>query len=173
MLILLTSLGALFLASLAAYLLTRLNNPQWEGVHFGLPWGLMLATASLALTSWQLEQALRAIRRNNQQMLARHLKLSGAAAFAFLGVQAFNWVDLQTLNPSQQSHILALFSFYMLTGLHAIHVLGGFVPLAVVLRQASQREYSSSRYEGVRLLAQYWHFLGGVWLVLLACLLVG
>jgi heme/copper-type cytochrome/quinol oxidase subunit 3 len=30
-----------------------------------------------------------------------------------------------------------------------------------------RREYSSSRYEGLKLCVQYWHYLGVVWLFLL------
>jgi cytochrome c oxidase subunit 3 len=62
---------------------------------------------------------------------------------------------------------LFAFTFYLLTGLHAAHVLGGFVPLGIVLHRAGEREYSSSRYDGVRFCVWYWHYLGVIWLVLL------
>lgn len=173
MLLLLASLAVLFVASLAAYFLARINNPYWSNVSFGLPWGLAVATGFLALVSWQLERALNAIRHNRQQGLLLHLKLASAAAVAFLATQGLNWFDLQAPSSSQASHVLAMFSFYMLTGLHALHVLGGLVPLGLVAHHAHHREYSSSRYEGIRLLTQYWHFLGAVWLVLLVCMLAG
>ena len=59
------------------------------------------------------------------------------------------------------------FTFYWLTALHAAHVVGGFVPLGIVIARARRRQYSSSRYEGVRLCKQYWDYLGVVWIVLL------
>ena len=62
------------------------------------------------------------------------------------------------------------FTFYMLTGLHALHVIGGFVPLVIVLNKAKGREYSSSNHEGVKLCAQYWDYLGVIWLCLLSVL---
>ncbi len=58
----------------------------------------------------------------------------------------------------------------MLTGLHALHVIGGFVPLLVVLGKAKRREYSSSNHEGVKLCAQYWDYLGVIWTILLSVL---
>jgi len=58
----------------------------------------------------------------------------------------------------------------MLTGLHAVHVIGGFVPLLVVQAKARRREYSSSNHEGVKLCAQYWDYLGVIWLILIAVL---
>jgi cytochrome c oxidase subunit III len=171
MLCLLASLAMLFGGSLIAYLLTRSNNPNWSSVRFGLPWGLLVATLDLAAVSWVLESGVRAIRNNRQQHLQRALRWTFGLAVVFLLLQAFNWTEIKTLNPAGHSHVLALFSFYMLTGLHGLHVLGGMVPLSLVMQRAAAREYSSSRFEGVRLLAQYWHFLGVVWVVLVGCLL--
>jgi cytochrome c oxidase subunit III len=171
MLCLLVSLGMLFAGSLVAYLLTRSNNPEWASVSFGLPWGLLVATLDLAAISVALETGLRAIRNNRQGSLRRSLYWALGLVVLFLSMQAFNWAEIKALNPGGRAHVLALFSFYMLTGLHALHVLGGVVPLGIVISRSQAREYSSSRHEGLRLLAQYWHFLGGVWLVLVGCLL--
>ena len=57
--------------------------------------------------------------------------------------------------------------------MHALHVLGGFVPLGIVIHHASRRQYSSSQHEGLSLCAQYWHYLGVVWLILAAMLYLG
>jgi cytochrome c oxidase subunit 3 len=171
MLCLLVSLGMLFAGSLVAYLLTRSNNPQWASVSFGLPWGLLAATGVLAAISFALEAGLRAIRNNRQGRLRRCLFWTLALVVLFLSMQVFNWAEIKSLNPAGRAHLLALFSFYMLTGLHALHVLGGVIPLGIVISRSRAREYSSSRHEGLRLLTQYWHFLGGVWVVLVGCLL--
>lgn len=171
MVCLLLSLGMLFGGSLVAYLLTRSNNPNWASVSFGLPWGLLAATFVLAGISFALESGLRAIRGNRQERLRRSLYWALGLAVAFLLMQAFNWAEIKSLNPSGRAHVLALFSFYMLTGLHGLHVLGGVVPLGIVITRSQAREYSSSRHEGIKLLTQYWHFLGAVWLVLVGCLL--
>jgi len=47
------------------------------------------------------------------------------------------------------------------------------VPLGFVIHHATRRHYSSSSHEGLSLCAQYWHFLGGVWLVLVTMLYLG
>lgn len=172
MIFLLGSLGVLFIGSVVAYLLTRNNHPNWEHVHFGWPWGLVVATLTLAAISVSFEMALKAIRRNQQVRFLRGLYAGLGFAVLFLLLQVFNWAEIKKLNPEGTAHVLALFSFYLLTGLHAVHVVGGFVPLGLVIYRTTQREYSSSRYEGVRLLTQYWHFLGLVWLGLLACVVL-
>lgn len=171
MLCLLASLGVLFASSLVAYLLTRANNPEWASVRFGLPWGLVVTTFDLGAISFALEYALRGVRQNRQNQLRRGLHWALGLVVVFLLMQTLNWTAIKTLNPAGKSHVLALFSFYMLTGLHALHVVGGLVPLGIVLSRTNAREYSSSRFEGVKLLTQYWHFLGGVWLILVVCLL--
>jgi cytochrome c oxidase subunit 3 len=114
-----------------------------------------------------LQLALRSIRKNEQLGLRRWLKIGGALAIGFLCVQAFNWREIQHLNPTLESRQLSQFTFYLLTGVHALHVLGGFVPLGIVHYRALQREYSSSRYDGVRFCVQYWHYLLVVWMLLL------
>ncbi len=172
MLLFLTSLAILFVASLAAYWITRTNHVQWNQIEVGLPWGLPLSTLCIASVSGGLEWARRAVSRNQQTNLQRGLWIAFAAAAGFLVTQVFNWRDVHQLNVEAHSRALSMFTFYMLTGLHALHVLGGFVPLSLVLYRAKQREYSSSRYEGVKLCTQYWHFLGVVWLILLVALVL-
>ncbi len=50
--------------------------------------------------------------------------------------------------------------FYLFTGLHAAHLVGGLVALAVVLLGRSKRR------ELVDVVAYYWHFLGVLWVAL-------
>jgi cytochrome c oxidase subunit 3 len=166
----LISIGAIFVATLIAFLVTCAAHPDWQSVRVKLPVGIFAASSLLIGISGSVELALRNIRRNDQAGLRSGLALTFLFTAAFLVGQCFNWVDVLRLNPGVQAHALALFSFYLLTGVHAVHVLAGLIPLAWVYIRASQREYSSSRHEGVKLCAQYWHFLSVMWLLLLAAL---
>ncbi len=166
MVLFLVSLTVLFVASIVAYLITRYNHSHWAAVEAHLPLSLLAGALPLAATSLTLELAKRAIKRNDQDGLRTELKRAGLYAFGFLAVQTYNWIIVMNAS-SDPNHALSLFVFYMLTGLHALHVVGGFVPLAIVLQRAYAREYSSSRCEGVKLCTQYWHFLGVVWVALM------
>ena len=73
-------------------------------------------------------------------------------------------------NATIRSSLYA-YLFYVLTGLHAAHVIGGLVPLVVVTVNSAYGRYSSVFSAGVRQIAIYWHFLGVVWLVLFAVIL--
>jgi cytochrome c oxidase subunit 3 len=92
-------------------------------------------------------------------------------ALAFLSVQLWNWWGLIRLHVTAASNLYA-FTFFMLTGLHAAHVVGGVVLLAVVLGRALGGRYGSGRHAGVTYAAMYWHFLDAIWLLLFAVLVV-
>ena len=64
------------------------------------------------------------------------------------------------------------FLFYLLTGLHALHVVGGLVPLAVTTARAWQGKYTAVAHAGVEHVALYWHFLDVIWLVLFGVLVL-
>jgi cytochrome c oxidase subunit III len=169
----LASLAVLFIASIVAYLITRNNHPDWAAHEVQLPWGLLGAGLFLVGTSVSIELGLAAIRRNNPGRLHRWLILTGVSALLFLAAQALNWRSVIQHNVADDSRILSLFIFYMLTGVHALHVVAGFIPLGVVIHRCRQRDYSSSRYEGVSLCAQYWHFLGIIWVLLMGTMQLG
>lgn len=174
MILFLVALAVLFAGSMVAYWVTRLRSPLWRGAEIpGLPSGLWVSSGLIALTSLCVWGAERAARENRGATLVFRLRLTLALAVAFLGMQALNWRTLLLASVGLSDPTLYTFTFYMLTGLHAAHVLGGLVPLGVTLFHAERQEYSSSRYEGVKLCAQYWHFLGVVWFVLLVSLYVG
>jgi cytochrome c oxidase subunit 3 len=114
--------------------------------------------------------ALRAVRHNRFEVLQRSLTVALTLTGAFVLGQAQNWRSMYGATLASDARTLYGFTFYMLTGLHALHVLGGFVPLLVVLGKAKRREYSSSNHEGVKLCAQYWDYLALVWLILISVL---
>jgi cytochrome c oxidase subunit 3 len=172
--ILMGSMTMLFGASVVGYAITRAQNPVWrlEGMP-GLPWGLLFSTLLIAIVSFAFHRAVRAVKANRLEELERWLLTGGGAALAFLIAQAINWRVMMSVDASLAKQTLYVFTFYMLTGLHAAHVLGGFIPLGIVLRKARTRQYSSSRYEGVRLCRRYWDYLGVIWVVLLVTMLIG
>jgi cytochrome c oxidase subunit 3 len=138
----------------------------------GLPFGLFGSTAMIFGVSASMHHAYRSIVENRQESFRRALWLGLAFAVAFLVGQGINWVEMFHAQSRLPRPTLFAFTFYLLTGLHGAHVLGGFVPLAIVIQRAADREYSSSRCAGVRYCVWYWHYLGAIWLVLLSVMLV-
>jgi cytochrome c oxidase subunit 3 len=54
--------------------------------------------------------------------------------------------------------------FYMMTGMHAFHVLTGLVLLGIVLRNGIRGRFTQERHWGVEAAASYWHFVDVVWI---------
>ena len=93
-------------------------------------------------------------------------------ACAFLALQTFAWVTLWRQNIHFGDSLYA-WTFYVLTGLHALHVLAGFVPLVRVWRKTARGAYSKGHPEGIVYCEMYWHLLGAIWLVLYFTLWLG
>lgn len=171
MIVLFGTLSMLFGASVVGYLITRSQNDVWRTASMpGLPLGLVASSILLAALSVSMHVALRAVRQNRFETLQRALSVALLLGLAFVVGQAENWRSMYAAAIATDARTLYAFTFYMLTGLHAVHVIGGFVPLLVVLGKARRREYSSSNHEGVKLCLQYWDYLGVIWTILLGVL---
>jgi cytochrome c oxidase subunit III len=169
--VLFCSMTVLFIATIIGFWFTRLTSPHYRAPGLpDLPSGLLLSTALIGLTSFCIWQAQLAVKRNLLEALRRWLLTAAAVASLFLLTQTANWFAMR---PPSDENSLYIATFFLLTGVHALHVLGGFVPLGFVVHHAWRRHYSSSNHEGLSLCAQYWHFLGGVWLVLVTMLYLG
>lgn len=172
--VLLVSLSVLFTATLVAYAVTRLGNSVWRAPSLPrVPAGLYVSSALILASSVVFRRIVAAVRANRIEATIRLLDLALVLGAGFLAFQSANWISFWRSSIGHGGSALYGFTFYFLTGLHAAHVIGGLVPLSVVARRARQREYSSSRSEGVELCAQYWHFLTAVWFALLVALYLG
>ena len=166
----LASRTMVFGASLIAYAVVRVQAPHWPPPGApSLPPLLWAATAALLAGSGTMAGALAAVRRGMIGALKGTLIATLALAFLYLAIQALAWRQLVAAQAPPASSMFA-FTFYMLTGLHAAHVIGGVVPLAVVTVRALLGQYSWAHHPGVRLVAIYWHFLDVVWLVIFGVL---
>ena len=170
--IFLGALAVLFAAAIAGFLVVRLRAAEWPPPGMPrLPRGLWLATLVIALCSLAIGRAQRSIRLGQIRGATRWLWVTLGAGVLFLVSQTVTWWGLITLNVTARTKNLYAFTFYMLTGLHAAHVIGGLVLLAVVLVKAIHGRYGSGHHEGITYAAMYWHFLGVVWVVLFGVLL--
>jgi len=168
----LLSLGILFAASLAAFLIIRLRADAWPPPDApGMPFGLFISTPLLLLSSATMWWGLKGVREGNNGAGAIGLLATLVLGVAFLGIQGWAWSQLYALELTARSNLYG-FTFFMLTGLHAAHVIGGLIPLAIATGRAFVNRYTPEDHGGVSHVAMYWHFLDGVWLVLFGVLLL-
>jgi cytochrome c oxidase subunit 3 len=133
---------------------------------------VLASTLALLASSATMHGTVRAVRGGRQGAAARLAGSTLLLACAFLLVQAWAWVELWRQNVRIGDGLYA-WTFYVLTALHALHVIGGLVPLCVVWWRAGRGGYSPQHPEGVVYCAMYWHFLDAVWLLLYATLWLG
>ncbi len=174
MILFLGALSMIFASTILGYFYIRSLQPSWPPPNSPpLPKGLWLSTGILVLVSVTVQWALRSVRWDRPRSLRVALVATGVLGTAFLVNQALNWKSVMAVMLPPGSKALAYTSsYYILTGTHALHVLGGLVVLAVVTYKAFRGDYSSVYYPGVRYSVMYWHFLDVVWLILFAMLLL-
>ena len=83
----------------------------------------------------------------------------------FLVCQAFAWCDLSASEAGTSVHPMYAFNFYLMTALHAVHVLGGLAYSIVSL--LSFKSGGEGLIQRLRNHAVYWHFLGVTWVGIL------
>ncbi|QRM30932.1 cytochrome c oxidase subunit 3 [Microvirga sp. VF16] len=158
--------GSLFALFISAYAM-RMQLPDWRTVP--VPTILWLNTVMLALSSVALHGAKRAAARGEMPELRLGLLAAGISALAFLSGQLLAWRQL-----SNEGYLLAANPanafFYVLTGMHGLHLLGGLVALGRTAEKAWRETVAERLRLSVDLCATYWHFLLLVWLVFLSVL---
>jgi cytochrome c oxidase subunit III len=170
--LLLAALAMLFAASIVGYLVVRLRAPSWPPAGMPrLPASLWVSTVLILASSASIELACRGARRGQAGTTRRGLALTLLLGGAFLGNQTVGWFALVAARLTATANLYG-FTFFMLTGLHAAHVLGGIAPLAFVTARAWRADTAAVPRAGVEYTAMYWHFLTAVWLVMYAVLLV-
>jgi cytochrome c oxidase subunit III len=157
--------GALFSLFISAYLMRMAATDWWAMPIPGLLWA---NTCVLALGSITLEWARREVRIGRLDVLRLALATACASIALFVFGQVQAWRELMAAgyrladNPSNSF-------FYMLTGLHGLHMLGGLVVIGRTgIRSLAPNAKAAGLSLSVDLCAVYCHFMLVVWLVLFA-----
>ena len=166
--ILLTAVIMLFAGLSSAYIVLR-GVPAWQRIE--LPWLLWPNTAILLLSSIAIDISRRALRRNDLQSMKRWLAAGGILGLVFLVGQLAAWRQLVDAGVYLPSTLQSGF-FYILTGLHGLHLIGGVVALGLVLWKAVKDRLSVFNYEPLNLCALYWHVMDALWIYLFLLLLL-
>ncbi len=171
----LASLAVLFLSAILAMLLVRSSDLRPEPpLPVNVPASLWLSAVFLVVISLGLDRAVAAVRRERQTQFRLAIVGVWLAVLGFLWLQfAGLTVLLERHNQSPARDPRSYGLVYAIVMLHAVHVVGGLPPLAIVTWRGFRGRYDHEWNTGPRACAIYWHFLGLVWLALLgtfACL---
>ncbi len=148
----------LFAGFTSAYLV-RQAGPDWQSLP--RPPILWVNTGVLLLSSVLLE-----VGRRRRRALRRWILGATALGALFLLGQLLAWRMLRAQGIYLPTNPHSSF-FYILTGVHGVHVLGGVIALLSVLALAWRDASGERTAHRLSLCAVYWHFVGGLWLYLL------
>ena len=161
------TLTMMFIGFTSAYMVRRLA-PDWIQLR---PPGLLWAnTAALLLSSGTLEAARRRLRGWNVAGVGPWLLATGALGALFVTGQLAAWRVLASRGYFVSSNPHNSF-FYLLSGVHGVHLVVGLIWFGVVLVKARRFAYTPGE-DGLGMFATYWHFLTGLWVYLLLLLFV-
>jgi cytochrome c oxidase subunit III len=129
-------------------------------------------TVALALSSVAIQWALISARRGRTDHARLALQASFALAVLFLGGQLLAWHQLAG-TPFFEMAAPAIAFFYLITGLHGLHIVGGLVALGRVVVRDPAGVSRDDRILSTEVCATYFHFMLGVWVVLFALVFTG
>lgn len=165
----LATVTMLFAGFTSAYLVRR-SGGDWEPV--SLPGMLWLNTGLLLAGSVAVEIARARMQEGRDQALKLWLQISTVLGAGFVVGQVLAWRELVRRGVFLPTSPHSSF-FYMLTGVHGLHVVGGILALLYALYRVSRAPFGPSPERAVKLSATYWHFVDGLWLYLFVLLSVG
>jgi cytochrome c oxidase subunit 3 len=155
------SIFVFFFSLVLAYYWRSTRPPYWEPIR--LPETLWTSTTLILLSSVTFEAARRLFRAGKWRLANRLLIATACLGAGFLASQITAWRELVKQGAFLAQNPHSSF-FYLFTGLHAAHLVGGLVALFVVLLGKSKRR------ELVDVVTYYWHFLGVLWIALFVVL---
>ncbi|MFL5285263.1 MAG: cytochrome c oxidase subunit 3 [Rhodopila sp.] len=133
---------------------------------------LWLNTAALVGSSVALQCTQTAARHGQRDSVRDGLLLGTASALVFLAGQLLVWRQLLDAGYFAASNSANAF-FYLFTGVHGLHVVGGIVALGKTFGRVRSGVPIEPLRQSVWLCTTYWHFLLLVWLVIFAVLTGG
>ncbi|MGD8404905.1 MAG: cytochrome c oxidase subunit 3 [Anaerolineales bacterium] len=144
--------------AVARFNLLGLSRP-----HLSQTLGLVV-TAVLLISSFFMNRAETSMAHGDRRGFVTGITITLILGIGFfLGVVGVEWPNAikEGVTPSSGADGAI---FFMMTGMHAFHVLTGVIFLGIVLRNGARGIYSAEKHWAVEASAVYWHFVDVVWI---------
>ncbi len=151
-----------------AYIVISTNGVmEWKP--FALPIQVWISTVLILASSVTYKIAHSMLNHDKQQKAKNWLLATTVFGGMFIASQLLAWVELVRRGVYVQSNPYAGF-FYILTAVHAVHVIGGIAALGYILLRTWQATSSSEELTKRKQISNsvgwYWHFMDGLWIFL-------
>jgi len=159
----------MFFMALAATFLVLRGGRNWVPVH--IPTLMWINTVVLLASSTTLELARQRLAQGWLSAYRKLWLLTTALGVGFLMGQIVAWRQLVAQGIYLANNTASGF-FYIFTGLHALHLVGGVAALIFVAKRNFDQA-QVTRTVAAEVTSFYWHFMDALWLFLLALLYLG
>ena len=155
--------GALF----SSYILLRTGDANWHQESLSVPLA-SVNTLALIISSVTMVMSWASLRLDDFKKFRIYMIATFLLALLFMVNKGFEYSAefSHHLYPSSNNFMA---TYFTLTGLHGIHVLGGMVVIAYFLLPVSTRMWRAERARftnRIETLGLYWHFVDLVWIFL-------
>lgn len=154
--------SCLFTLFISAYFM-RMDMADWRPIP--TPKLLWLNTGLLIFSSAVLQWTRLSARLGLMDNVKTGLLAGGISAIAFLAGQTLAWKQLFDEGYFLATSPASAF-FYLVTGMHGLHLMGGIVALGRTIARSSRGCAVAKLRLSIELCVTYWHFLLLIWLVL-------
>lgn len=158
-----------FAALTSAWMILKGSSHNW--IPTALPRIVYANSVLLLASSLTLEFSRGSLTAGMGRRFLLWLYATLALGIAFIAGQLVAWRELVAQGIYLSTEPSSSF-FYLLTGAHALHLLGGIVALLIVVFQASKIAQGMKRRNLLDATAIYWHFMYGLWIYILLLLVL-
>jgi cytochrome c oxidase subunit I+III len=156
----------LFGTLIGAYWFVRMGSATWpaRGEILSISHGA-LNTFILLTSSLTLVLALASAKTGSRRGLQGGLLATFLLAVLFLANKAYEWMDLFAKGFTFSSGLPAS-AYYITTGAHGVHIVGGLLVLAYLIFKSFMNESAKDSHPTVESFGLYWHFVDTAWVFL-------
>ena len=159
------SMMMLFAGLTSAYIVRRAGG-NW--LEFKLPNLFFINTVVILMSSVALQAAYHFFKTGKEKLYKGLLFSAFILGLLFIVLQYQGWLNMHSIGVELTGNPAGSF-VYVISGVHAAHILAGLAALTVALVQAFSLKYVVTPRRKLRfeLTLLYWHFVGFLWLYLL------
>ena len=156
--------SALFTIFVVAYLfyLGKSLNPPYPQEVLEFPW---LGSFFLFSSSGTVVVAEQRLKKGDKTGFHLWWGITALLGLGFLIYTGTEWYDLIYHDRLTLSTNLFGSTFYSLVGLHASHVIVGLILLTLILVASLTGNIQQRHHEHIEMISWYWHFVDGIWAV--------
>jgi cytochrome c oxidase subunit 3 len=171
------SIAMMFAGLTSAYVVKQAGG-NWRS--FDLPFVFGISTFVILLSSFTIFYGVRAFKRRQIPLYKKLISATLILGVAFGVLQFMGFYSLYSqpqqviFNGEALDRVLPVTIpgnpsesfFFIIAGLHLLHILGGVVALAIVFIKAHRKNIKMYNATGLEIVASYWHFVDALWIYL-------